>query len=42
LKLAKEKGYILMILGKGDENYIEYCDTRINYSDREFIKKILM
>ncbi len=41
LKISKENNYTLMILGKGDENYIEYCDGRVHYSDREEVKKLL-
>ncbi len=41
LKVAKEKNMTLMILGKGDENYIEYCGKKIYYSDREEVKKCL-
>ncbi len=41
LNVAKEKNMTLMILGKGDENYIEYCDKKIDYSDREEVKKCL-
>jgi len=41
LKIAKENNYTLMILGKGDEKYIEYCDGRVDYSDREEVKRLL-
>jgi UDP-N-acetylmuramoyl-L-alanyl-D-glutamate--2,6-diaminopimelate ligase len=36
--MAKKNNMILMILGKGDERYIEYCDKKIDYSDREIVK----
>ncbi|ACM92459.1 UDP-N-acetylmuramoylalanyl-D-glutamate--2,6-diaminopimelate ligase [Nautilia profundicola AmH] len=39
--IAKKKNYTLMLLGKGDENYIQYCDKKIDYSDRETVKKLL-
>ena len=41
LDIAKKKNCALMLLGKGDENYIEYCDGRVDYSDREIVKKLL-
>ncbi len=41
LEIAKENKLTLMLLGKGDENYIEYCDGRIDYSDRDIVKKLL-
>ena len=41
LKIAKEKNLTLMVLGKGDESYIEYCGKKIDYSDRETVKKLL-
>ncbi|AZV47354.1 UDP-N-acetylmuramyl peptide synthase [Nautilia sp. PV-1] len=41
VELAKEKGYILMVLGKGDENYIQYCNKKVDYSDREVIKSLI-
>jgi UDP-N-acetylmuramoyl-L-alanyl-D-glutamate--2,6-diaminopimelate ligase len=41
LGIAKEKNFVLMILGKGDENYIQYCDKKVDYSDRETVKKLL-
>ncbi|NPA11400.1 MAG: UDP-N-acetylmuramoyl-L-alanyl-D-glutamate--2,6-diaminopimelate ligase [Epsilonproteobacteria bacterium] len=40
LELAKE-GYALFVLGKGDEEYIQFCDKKIPFSDREVIKKWL-
>jgi UDP-N-acetylmuramoyl-L-alanyl-D-glutamate--2,6-diaminopimelate ligase len=30
-----------LILGKGDEKYIEFCDKKIPFSDRETIKNFL-
>ncbi|GAB6074855.1 UDP-N-acetylmuramoyl-L-alanyl-D-glutamate--2,6-diaminopimelate ligase [Nautilia lithotrophica] len=41
LDIAKKKDYTLMLLGKGDENYIEYCEEKVDYSDREIVKKLL-
>jgi UDP-N-acetylmuramoyl-L-alanyl-D-glutamate--2,6-diaminopimelate ligase len=41
LKKAEDNGYVLMVLGKGDENYIQYCDKKIEYSDRETVKRLL-
>ena len=41
LKIAKENNMILMLLGKGNENYIEYCHKKIDYSDREAVKECL-
>lgn len=41
IKIAKEKNFVLFILGKGDESYIEYCDKKIPFNDREVIKEIL-
>ena len=37
LKKAKDNGFTVMVLGKGDENYIQYCDKEIKYSDKNFI-----
>ncbi len=37
VELAKKNNFTLMILGKGDENYIEYCDKKVDYSDRETV-----
>jgi len=36
--MAKKNNMTLMILGKGDERYIEYCNKRMDYSDREIVK----
>ena len=41
LEIAKKENYALLVLGKGDENYIEYCGRKIDYSDRDVIKEIL-
>jgi len=41
LKKAKDNGFTVMVLGKGDENYIQYCDKKIDYSDREVIKSLI-
>ena len=41
LKYAKENNAVLFILGKGDENYIEYCNKRVDYSDREVVLECL-
>jgi UDP-N-acetylmuramoyl-L-alanyl-D-glutamate--2,6-diaminopimelate ligase len=40
VKLSKNYDAVL-ILGKGDENYIELCGKKVDYSDREEIKKNL-
>ncbi|NPA87148.1 MAG: UDP-N-acetylmuramoyl-L-alanyl-D-glutamate--2,6-diaminopimelate ligase [Epsilonproteobacteria bacterium] len=40
LKLAKEKNMTLMILGKGDEKYIEFCDKKIPFSDKDVVLEI--
>jgi len=32
----------VLILGKGDEDYIKLCNKKIPYSDREEIKKNLI
>jgi len=31
----------VMILGKGDENYIEFCNQKVPFSDREEVRKCL-
>jgi UDP-N-acetylmuramoyl-L-alanyl-D-glutamate--2,6-diaminopimelate ligase len=41
LNYAKENNAVLFILGKGDENYIEYCNKRVDYSDREVVLECL-
>jgi len=41
VKMAKDTNAVLFVLGKGDENYIEYCDKKIDYSDRETIRSLL-
>ena len=40
LNLSKNYDAVL-ILGKGDENYIELCGKKIDYSDREEIKRVI-
>ncbi len=43
LKMAgnnlENKNVVVAILGKGDENYIEICGAKIDYSDREEVEK---
>ena len=41
IELAKKKNATLMILGKGDENYIEYCGKKIDYSDKAVVLSLL-
>jgi len=41
LKIAKEKNLTLMLLGKGDEKYIEYCGKKTRYSDRSTLFELL-
>ena len=41
IQIAKEKNFILFVLGKGDEKYIKYCDKKIEFSDRQIIKNML-
>jgi len=41
IKIAKEKNFVLFILGKGDEDYIEYCNKKIPFNDKEVVKEIL-
>jgi UDP-N-acetylmuramoyl-L-alanyl-D-glutamate--2,6-diaminopimelate ligase len=36
-----EEGEILMILGKGDETYIEIGDQKIPFDDREVVREII-
>jgi len=40
IKLTKN-GKILFVLGKGDEKYIEYCNEKEEFNDKEEILKIL-
>ncbi len=40
IELASDND-IVLVLGKGDETYIEYCDKRVQYSDKETIKSLL-
>ena len=41
LSIAKKNNYTLLILGKGDEKYIQYCNHRREYSDKRCVKEIL-
>jgi len=41
LKLAKEKNATLFILGKGNEKYIEFCNKKVAFCDKEVVKEIL-
>ena len=41
IEIAKEKNLILFVLGKGDEKYIEYCNKKIEFSDRQILKNML-
>ena len=41
LEMAKKTEMSVMVLGKGDEKHIEYCDRKILYNDREMIKSLL-
>ena len=41
IELAKEKKAALLVLGKGDERYIEKCKEKIPFSDREIILSLL-
>jgi len=41
LEIAKEKNMVLFLLGKGDEKYIEYCNNKIRYNDKEFVKRLV-
>ena len=41
IEIAKEKNMILFILGKGDEKFIEYCDKKVPFSDRQIVKNML-
>ena len=38
IELAKEKKAALLILGKGDEKYIEKCNKKIPFNDKEVVK----
>ena len=40
IDLAKEKDATLLVLGKGDEKYIEKCNKKIEFSDREVIRSL--
>jgi len=41
IELAKEKNYTLLILGKGDEKYIEYCNKKVLFNDKDTIYSLL-
>ena len=41
LKQEDSQKYILLILGKGDEQYQYFCDKKILFDDRKVVKKIL-
>ena len=40
IKLAKN-GKILFVLGKGDEKYIEFCNKKEKFNDKEIIFQFL-
>ena len=42
INIAKNSKMILLVLGKGDEKYIEFCNKKIPFSDREVIKKLIL
>jgi UDP-N-acetylmuramoyl-L-alanyl-D-glutamate--2,6-diaminopimelate ligase len=35
-----QKDEYVMILGKGDEKYMQFCNKKIPFSDREVIKSL--
>jgi len=41
IELAKKNSAALLVLGKGDEKYIEKCNEKIPFSDREVIRSLL-
>ena len=41
IEIAKKENLILFVLGKGDEKYIEYCNKKIEFSDRQIVKNML-
>jgi len=41
LKLANEEGYTVMLLGKGDEDYIEYCQKKVKFSDKQCVQNMI-
>ncbi|MEO1958701.1 MAG: UDP-N-acetylmuramoyl-L-alanyl-D-glutamate--2,6-diaminopimelate ligase [Nautiliaceae bacterium] len=41
IKMAKDKNFSLFVLGKGDEKYIEFCNKKEEFSDKEVIKSLL-
>ncbi len=40
IELIKNRG-VLLVLGKGDEKYMEFCNKKIKFNDKEEILKIL-
>jgi UDP-N-acetylmuramoyl-L-alanyl-D-glutamate--2,6-diaminopimelate ligase len=40
--LSMQENRYIFVLGKGDERYIEKCDKKIPFNDKEFIKKIML
>ena len=41
IELAKNENATLLMLGKGDEKYIQKCNKKIPFSDRQIIKNII-
>ena len=41
IELAIEKKAALLVLGKGDEKYIQKCKEKIPFSDRDVIRSLL-
>ncbi len=41
IELAKKENATLLVLGKGDEKYIEKCNEKIPFNDKEIIKCLL-
>jgi len=41
VELYKNEDLFLFILGKGDEKFIEFCDKKIPFNDKEVIKNLL-
>ncbi len=41
IEIAKKENAALLVLGKGDEKYIEKCKEKIPFSDREVIKCLI-
>ena len=40
IKLAKKLNAILFILGKGDERYMEFCNKKVPFNDRDTVKSL--